>query len=132
MKSFLKQSFSSKKKVKKAKLYLSVFTERSNRDKEEINENKRMLLNANKIAVLQDYLPTEEILKTHFEIQRINLLKDKEYEVKPFVITVEVSIFMQIIENILAKGIITSKGHVALYLQYPGVPCCLIKPIVNP
>lgn len=119
-------------KLRRAKLYIPVLNEKQRLYNEVSKQMKATLLNANKIPILRDIIPFEEALITHLQIQRIKLEKDKNYKPKPFVVTVEKSIFTGILNEMKKKNNNVEKsGHIALFGQYPGIPVCFIVPEIR-
>lgn len=103
-------------KIRKIKLFIPIKTSSKT--------NTRITLrSANKIKELEPFLPSEEALKTHIEIQHIKMAKDRDYRPEPLNIRIERGIFDEIIQR---YGL--PKEAIPLTLQWPAVPICLILP----
>lgn len=85
------------------------------------------LLSANKIRRLVEYIPCEEVLKIHLEMEKLKIEKDKDYRPKPLYISLESSIFNDIISEIEGKNPKAPKDHIPLVFQYPAIPVCIIQ-----
>lgn len=114
--------------MKEVKLYIPVFSERQRWCNENLGKMEATLLNASKLPVIRDYLPNKEILVTHLLLQRLKLQKDKNYKPEPYIIQIERSIFMTILNEVKKRDAGTPEDHIALFTKYPGVPICLIFP----
>lgn len=114
--------------MKKVKLYIPVFSEKQRWCNENLGKMEATLLNASKLPIIRDYLPSKEILITHLQLQHLKLKKDKNYKPKPYTIQIERSIFMVILNEIKKRDVGIPEDHIALFAKYPGIPICLIFP----
>ena len=112
--------------MKKQKMYIPILEKKLIIGTEKW-DNRVTLLCANKIKLLEEYLPSVEALSIHMEMQKIELQKDEKYEPKPLYISLEESIFNDIIKRIKGKNSKTPDDHIPLVLQYPAIPICVIK-----
>lgn len=82
--------------MKKQKMYIPVYTYKKYGEKVLSNVT---LVNANKIKELEEFIPSEEVLQTHLQIQKIKVQKDENYKPEPLYLTIKKSIFNTIIEK---------------------------------
>lgn len=113
------------------KLYIPVLYEKKVKGKEDSSYTSTTLLNASKIPILKDILPTKEMLVTHVQIEKIKYQKDNNYRPKAFEIQIEESKFNLIISEVKKKNRKASGTHIALFAKYPGVPVALITKLSN-
>lgn len=113
-------------KKKQAKLFIPVLYTVKFKDKEDYSETRATLLNASKIPLLKDIIPDVETLKTHMQIQRLEVEKDKKYQPKPFEIKLEKSKFTEIINHIKAKNKDAASNQISLVTQWPAIPLVVI------
>lgn len=95
------------------------------------------LLSCDKIKSFKGILPTQEILATHFQAERVRLQiakeknktegKEEKYIPQPLYIEVESSIFAAIVEEAKSKDSNVTGETLTLTLGGK-FPCCLISP----
>ena len=108
-------------KQKKAKLFIPTF-----------NEKKVCtLLSANKQKRLNEFLPSEEALVTHMQIQHLELKKNKSYKPVPLILRIEKEKFNSIFSNLLLGShkldeASAKNGCIPLVTAWPAIPICLI------
>lgn len=113
----------SKKEEKElAKLYVMV-----PRRKVKTGRVSVCLVNANKLRAFKGNLPTKEILRTHFQIEKLRLEKDKTYTPQPLYLEVEKEKFFEMYKEVYGKDTSIGEGasNIALTLGQ-SVPCCII------
>lgn len=101
-------------KNKKAKLFTPTFSE----------NKKCTLVSANKIKELVEFLPTEEALQVHMQIQKIQVQKDEKYQPQPLVLKINSSNFNEVFNKIKGKSL--DKECIVLVTAWPAIPICLI------
>lgn len=108
-------------KQKKAKLFVPTFNE----------QKKCTLLSASKVKGLNEFIPSEEALITHMQIQHIKVKKEKDYKPKPLILQIESEKFNSIFCNLLSGArklsrIDAENSCIPLVTAWPAVPICLI------
>lgn len=115
--------------MKKPKMYIPVYTYKKYGEKMLSNV---MLINANKIKELEEFIPSEEALQTHLQIQKIKVQKDENCKPEPLYLTIKKSIFNTIIDRIISKGRQgVDRERIPLVFQYPALPICIIQPTIE-
>lgn len=115
--------------MKKPKMYIPVYTYKKYGEKMLSNVT---LVNANKIKELEEFIPSEEVLQTHLQIQKIKVQKDENYKPEPLYLTIKKSIFNTIIEKVVFKGGQgVDRERIPLVFQYPALPICIIQPTIE-
>lgn len=99
--------------MKKPKLYV------------ELEQN---LVCANKISILEPYLPTLEKIKNHMLYERRACELYKTRIPKPLVIVLENSIFNSVLRELARKGKVKSLDVIPLVVQQGNLPICQVKP----
>lgn len=110
-----------KTKQRKTKLYIPTKQEGKN----------AILLLANKISQLEEFLPSEEMLVTHMQIQHIKVKQDKEYSPEPLIIRIEREKFDEIFQRFILGNyrldeVSIKKQCIPLVTAWPAIPICLI------
>ena len=95
---------------------------------------KICLLACKKIKAFAGFLPTKEILETHFQAERVRIEMAKQesgnegtYRPQPLYLEVESSIFASIVSEARAKDkALGTPDVLALTLGSSSMPCCVI------
>lgn len=91
--------------------------------------SKHTLVSANKIKELEDILPTEEMILTHQQIQRLKVLKDDKYKPEPLYLSIDRGIFESVINLVKKKTNmnLNLKDHIPLVIQSNNLPIVIIN-----
>ena len=91
------------------------------------NKMKVCFVNCNKLPSFSKHIPTKEILKTHFQVERLRCQKDKSYHPQPLYLQVDKEEFDKMYEEVYRKdsNIKNSPNCFSLTLGQH-VPCCII------
>lgn len=94
---------------------------------------KICLLSCKKIKAFEGFLPTKEILETHFQVERVRIEMAKQesgnegtYRPQPLYLEVESSIFASIVSEARAKDKALGTPDVLALTLGSSMPCCII------
>lgn len=94
---------------------------------------KVCLLACKKIKAFEGFLPTKEILETHFQAERVRIEMAKQesgnentYRPQPLYLEVESSIFASIVSEVRAKDKALGTPDVLALTLGSSMPCCII------
>lgn len=94
---------------------------------------KICLLACKKIKAFEGFLPTKEILETHFQAERVRIEMAKQesgnentYRPQPLYLEVESSIFASIVSEAKAKDKALGTPDVLALTLGSSMPCCII------
>lgn len=86
------------------------------------------LVCANKIPVLEPYLPDLKKLQNHMIYERRACELDKNRKPKPLVIVLENRIFNSVLRELARKGRVISLERIDLIVQSGNMPLCRVVP----
>lgn len=90
------------------------------------------LVCANKIPVLEPYLPDLKKLQNHMIYERRACELDKNRKPKPLVIVLENGIFNSVLRELARKGgRVKSLDYINLIVQSGNLPICRVVPLVT-
>lgn len=100
-------------KPKKAKLFVQTFG--------------KTLLSARNLHTMEDVLPPEEALRVHLLMERLKILKDKDYKPQPLMLKVAPEKFDSIVAEIKGKDTFYQSDAIYLIVQSGSLPVCVIN-----